>query len=458
VEYVTLDRLVVLRDAKVKVKKGEWYSYAEIGDIDVTTGAINFRRLRGYQLPTSSPSLVEKGDVLVSTVRTYRKGIGYVSSDKPNLVSTNAVMNIGGTTDEVPGLSVLYLLAFLRTDFFVEQVWSMLNRGVYPRMDKGALNKICIPIPSDTRVIRYVESLMQAILEKEQLIRQRDVDIKCLTDEELEIGQNTISPFTYAHPTIEQLKTTTRLDTGLYREAYKEKLHRISNYDHRAVTFDELGFRLSRGQNLQVSCIGKSIYSDTPKPNFYRLALPTDFSEYGTISKYKWLGNSRKLRTLQEGDIVFGAEGTFRVVVFSGAPERTITNIHGIVLRSDKAGMVKRVFAGTWLRYISQWGLIDDIAVGGHGGSMAQSYWHNILVPKFPEEKQEEIAKLYHNPAPKPTTIPTLDGFVEWHRWWNKELGIWELDSGMKALQSTLEAVQEQIINDEKVIIPFDRE
>ena len=40
----------------------------------------------------------------------------------------------------------------------------------------------------------------------------------------------------------------------------------------------------------------------------------------------------------------------------------------------------------------------------------------------------------------------TLATFVAWHREWNDNLGIWELDREMKTLQRTLDEVQEQII------------
>src|SRR5262249_35587564 len=144
----TLDKLVVIRDSRATINKGDLYRYAEIGDIDVATGSVIFRRMHGYKLPTPSPAIAKKGDVLVSTVRTYRKGIGLVLEEGENLVTTSAVLNFCGVTSHVPDLTLPYVFSFLRSDFFVEQVWSMLNRGLYPRMDTGALDKILIPIPS----------------------------------------------------------------------------------------------------------------------------------------------------------------------------------------------------------------------------------------------------------------------------------------------------------------------
>src|SRR5438067_1160150 len=115
--------------------------------------------MRGYKIPNMMQSVACHGDILISTVRTYLNGIGYVSDDADNLVTTNAILNVCGVTDYAPSSTQLSVYSFLRTDFFTEQVWSLLTRGVYPRMDKGALDKILIPIPLSSDVIRYVSAL-----------------------------------------------------------------------------------------------------------------------------------------------------------------------------------------------------------------------------------------------------------------------------------------------------------
>jgi hypothetical protein len=158
--FVPLDKLVIVRDESIKAIKNKCYRYAEIGDIDVDTGGVIFRSTRGFELPTQRPQRVKKGDVLISTVRTYRKGIGLVTDlDGDELVATKAILTLSGVTDFAPDLSLPYIFSFLRTDFFVEQVWSLLHRGVYPRMDTAALERILIPVASDRRVRKYVSAL-----------------------------------------------------------------------------------------------------------------------------------------------------------------------------------------------------------------------------------------------------------------------------------------------------------
>jgi hypothetical protein len=441
-QFAPLDKLIVLREGHVTTTRAAWYHYAEIGDIDVSTGGITFHKTRGYQLPDRKPARAEKGDVLVSTVRTYRNGIGYVTANEPNLVTTNAVMNICGVTNYARDLTVLYLYSFLRSEFFSEQVWSVLNRGNYPRMDKDLLHNIVIPITSNARVINYISALMQAIVEKERAIRDKNAAMFDTMEMELSLGQVSSERFQYVLPTIDDLRTVRRLDAGMYVESFRHKRFLIQNYKHGWTNYAGFDLSTGRGQNLQLSAIGKSIYSDKEKPRFYRLLLPTNITDYGTAAKYEWLGNSRKLDVLHEGDIVFGGEATFRcVVVCDALTSPTISNIHAIILRSESLPLYKKVFVGAWLRYLAKWGYLQSIAVGGNGGSLAMGYFHHVLFPKFPDDKQAEIARLYHNPAPPPSEMPTLTTFVDWHRQWN--------------LRRTLAEVQEKIIAGETVIIPL---
>jgi type I restriction enzyme S subunit len=445
-----------LSKKQVKVNKSDWYYYAEIGDINVATGGITFHKMRGYQLPTNRPLAVKPGDVLISTVRTYRKGIGYCSFHEPNLVTTNAVMNFCDVTDYVTGLTCLYVYSFLRSDFFVEQVWSMLNRGIYPRMDKGALDKITIPIPSDSRVIRYVSVLMRAIVDKEKTIREKNSLIDKTIGEELFKNQKSGGKFSYSLPPIKGIRELGRLDAGMYSEDFKRKQFLITNYERGYADYENWGFEIGRGQNLQISCIGESIYSDEAKPNFYRLVAPTDISEYRTVQQFRYLGNKRELSLLKQGDVVFGAEGFCkgRTVILADEVQKTITNIHGIIFHPKDGSIIKGIFLGCFLGYLRSIGLVDAIGAGGSGGSLAIGYFHHVPIPKFSVDKQSEIARLYQNQSPPPPDMPRLDTFVDWHRRWNAALGIWELDREMKALQRTLTNVQEQIIEGKTVTVP----
>jgi len=454
--FTTLNKVILLRETHTVAKKDRTYRYAEIGDIDVGTGGIVFRQLPGYCLPTNRPSIAKHGDVLVSTVRTYRKGIGYVTDYSDNLVTTNAVLNVCGVTNFVPNLTLLYIYSFLRTDFFVEQVWSMLNRGLYPRMDKGALDKIMIPIPYDKRVIRYVSGIMQAIIEKETAIRNKSNLIHDVIQTELESNQKN-RKFQYGFPSISDLSSLQRFDAIIYDQEYKSKIWLVENYIHGSETPQQAGFTVTPGPSLEIKIIRTRIDSETYRPGYYALILPTNISVYGTMKVLPYLGTTKNLPLLRQGDIVLGEAGfqKGRSIVLIDHWSKCTTNAHGLYARRSDGDIQKAIFFRCIFNWYRTMRLIDIMGVGGSGGHFSPEYFDYVRIPKFPDDKQVEIARLYHHDAIPPAEKPKLDSFVDWHNRWNIDLGIWELDREMKVLQHTLSEVQEQIIEGKTVSIPI---
>ena len=101
--------------------------------------------------------------------------------------------------------------------------------------------------------------------------------------------------------------------------------------------------------------------------------------------------------------------------------------------------------------------MIDYIGVGGSGGHCAPSYFHLIETPKFQKNKQNEIAKLYHNPnAINNSKNATLENYLALDNVFNEEAGIYELDKSAKAMKERLNEVIDQIANDENIEIKFD--
>jgi type I restriction enzyme S subunit len=390
---------------------------------------------------------------LISTVRTYRKGIGIVTSKKENLVGSPALLVISGVKNEI---SKEYLLAFLRSDFFVEQILAFQKRGMYPRLDRDNINDVSIALPKDQVVMQYVSQLQCSLINREDRIRSKNSLIfKQIHDELFERQQE--KEFLYEMPRFNNIKGDNRLDAGYYSYEYKQKQFFLKNYQLGSDSIKDWGFDIERGQNLQESNIGKSIYSPHAKTGFYTLIRPTNISEYGTVSKFEYLGNSNKLSTLQPGDIVFSAEGTIgKCILFANPKENWVTNIHGIVLRKKDHNIVDSAYVACVLRFQRDWGVFDHLSVGGQGGSMAMQYWDDILIPNFPAEKREKIAKSYFNEIPlKVEEDCDIKNFSIRDNQYLEEAGIVQLDESAKLIEHKLAEVIHQIIQGSAVSVSF---
>lgn len=393
-----------------------------------------------------------KGDLIISKDSNIGE-IVILDKDYPNFMLSGALYKLPVSDKK------FYLLAFIKHNIFREQLDFMVPKGATIRHAKTLFLDCKIPMPNINadETIKFVELLTQAIINKEQLIKERHEKILQQIEQELLNNQKS-NKFKFELPTINEIENTGRLDTNLYREHFKQIVFQIQNYTKGFQTIHELGFSLSRGQNLQVSNIGDSVYSKKKYKNFYTLMLPKFLSKYGTVDKVEYLGNPNSLKTLKKGDLIFGAEGfeKGRSIVIIEEQDRVITNIHGITIQQEEHNVNKAIFVKCCLDYLRSKGLIDLYAVGGNGGSLAQKYWDIIPFPNFPEPKQKEIALLYHNPESiYQTETFTLDNFLEQDNAFNETAGIYELDKTGKQLKEILNKAIDDIANDKDVEICF---
>ncbi len=401
---------------------------------------------------SSLPSLTD-GDILMSKDSNVGE-CAIVAGDRwRNHMFSSGIVRLH------PAANRYYFFAFLKHPLFKTQLLALSPRGATITHAKTLWLDCLIPFPNQLdaeRVIGYVSALMQAIVEKEKAIREKSDLIHNLIQAELE-GNQTKRQFQYLYPSISELSSRRRFDAVIYDQEYKSKIWLVENYAHGSETPQQAGFTVTPGPSLEIKIIRTRIDSETYRPGYHTLILPKNISAYGTMNVLPYLGTAKKLPLLKRGDIIFGEAGFQKgrsIVLLDNWPKCT-TNAHGLYARRSDGDLQKAIYFRCIFNWYRTMRLIDIMAVGGSGGHFSPEYFDYVRIPKFPEDKQAEIARLYHHVAPQPPVKPTLDTFVDWHRRWNAGLGIWELDREMKALQRTLSVVQEQIIEGKTVKVPL---
>jgi len=366
----------------------------------------------------------------------------------------------GGVVRLRPLVNRHYLFAFLKHPLFVAELRAKVPRGATIAHANELWLDCRIPFPAQRdadQVVAYVAALAEAIMDKEKAIRTRDAEILRQIDAELSANQTSSGPFLYEFPSTNDVRMLGRLDAAIYSYECKSKVARITSYRRGSMTPTAAKFTVTPGPSLEMKLLQTRIDSDVPKSGFYKLLIPANISEYGTMDVVTWLGTARKLPLLRAGDILFGEAGFHkgRSIVLIDEPERATTNAHGLYARRGDGDLNKSIFFRCIFNWYRSQRLIDLMAVGGSGGHFSPNYFDFVRIPNFPQDLQKKIARLYHNSAPHPGRRPTLANFVAWHREWNENLGIWELDREMKVLQQTLASVQEEIIDGRIVQLPF---
>ena len=352
-----------------------------------------------------------------------------------------------------PEENFFYILGILKSKFFREQIKALTPIGTTLSNSNQRVYDAQIPFPNKKKekTIEYFELLVKAVLEKEREIRQKHELLKRIIDKELNENQK-MQKFEFSYPKYKEMKHKNRINAGFWDVHFRRNEFLVSNYKNGTKDLKSLGFSFERGQNLQISAIGKSLYSDERKENFYTLIFPKNLSIYGTVIKYEYLGNKKELKILKKGDLIFGAEGfeKGRSLVIVDEREKTITNIHGITLNQNNDNLILSIFVKCYFDYLRDSEMIDLYSVGGNGGSLAQKYLEKLPIPNFPKKVMKNISLLYHSKQDAPSNIK-IQNFCDIDIKWNKKAGILELDNSIEIIKNKLELLISDIILDKEI-------
>lgn len=133
------------------------FRYIEISDVSLAAGIANTTPMSFADAPSRARRIVRKGDILVSTVRTYLKAIALVDQNCEDLIASTGfcVIRTHGAIDAD------YLGWVVKSDVFVDEVVSQSVGVSYPAINAPTLMDIKIPVPP-----KELQSAISAFLEE----------------------------------------------------------------------------------------------------------------------------------------------------------------------------------------------------------------------------------------------------------------------------------------------------
>jgi type I restriction enzyme S subunit len=396
---------------------------------------------------------LKEGDLLISKDSNIGEVV-ILDKDYQNFMTSGAIYKLPVNKYKY------YLLAFIKHQIFREQLDFMVPKGATIRHAKTMFLNCKIPIPNKNtaKTMQFVEVLTKAIINKEKQIQQNHTKIIELIKLELANNQKSKN-FRFNFPSLNELELNNRLDATYYSEKHKSLIFPTLNYKNGYLPLSEQGLDLKPGPSLEIKLLGTRIDSNKYIKSFYRLVTPKQILNYGIVKNYEYIGTSKKIPTIQYGDILFGESGTGRCLVYLDENDNTINNAHAHILRpiKGKCSLTKAITVRCIMQYYKEIGIIDCITVGGSGGHLSPSYFDRVYIPTFPDEIQGKMASLYHKPNIKYNVEKcTLDNFLEADSKYNKIAGINELDKTAKQLKTKLDLIIDNIVNDKPVKIDFD--
>lgn len=165
--------------------------YVEISDVDHVHGINNIQSLMFGEAPSRARRITQKGDIIISTVRTYLKAIAKIE-DNDIIVSTGfAVLHPTKCNGE-------YLAYYILSESFINRV-EMLSKGTsYPAInasDLVSINVLIPPLPEQHAIATYLGdkcAKIDTIVSNLDKQISRYADLKCSLIDEVITGKRAV--------------------------------------------------------------------------------------------------------------------------------------------------------------------------------------------------------------------------------------------------------------------------
>jgi Restriction endonuclease S subunits len=128
---------------KFKPKKGEYFDYIEISEVDLTTGEFNTSKIIEEEAPDRAQWVVNKDDILISTVRPIRNAVAIIKEERKNLVCSSGFCVLHPKT-----IQANYLFLYLKTPFIAKLLNRYTTATEYPAVNWNDVLNIPIYVGS----------------------------------------------------------------------------------------------------------------------------------------------------------------------------------------------------------------------------------------------------------------------------------------------------------------------
>lgn len=339
-----------------------------------------------------------------------------------------------------------YIFAILKSSFGREQADVAGSiKGVDNFREEYLLNtKIPFPTKNNHEEPQKIESLVslitQNIINKEEQIKAKNQKIDELIEKELKENQKPQNSFKYSYPKISEIKQETRLDTGIYEREFKEIDFLIRNYGG--------GFFQIPFKNIKTGQTPKDYYYPKEKKNNdVSLWITPKNLNHNVLSQKLWIHTNND-STLKDGDIIFGSRGTVGDLLFYDKQELGKSYINqstsSIKIEGEKH---KKIYTLSYFSSSIFKIIVSKYIYKGTVPAITPDILTKFLIPNFPNQKQQEIAKEYYNKIDKNQNL-TLENYLQKETTRNHQIGIFQLNMEIFILREKLEEIIDKIIND----------
>lgn len=161
--------------------------YIAISDVDSRTmQVVSQQAIRAHEAPSRATYRVRKGDIITAvsgaSTGTSRQATALITEDEDGAICSNGF----AVLRSIHGVEPLFLLAYMRTEYYLRQVRRLMTGHAIPCISMEDLSRVLVPVPTKKEQERIANSIAeiqsmrkaalrageQAVLETDSLVSQ----------------------------------------------------------------------------------------------------------------------------------------------------------------------------------------------------------------------------------------------------------------------------------------------
>ena len=301
------------------------FRYLEIANISTDSCAYETVQVTQGEEPDRAHHILERRDVVVSTVRPNRNAVAFIKEDGIIGSSGLAVLRANGVEAE-------YLFAFCKTDYFTKCLVRASKATMYPAVSTADILDTPLFVPSS-----QFESLIAGLVQDSLLSIDNAKEVYSQAETQLlsEVGLIEWRPehqLTFI-VNYSDMQSAGRMDADYFQPKYGEIVDAIKGY---AGGWDTLGNLVTMERCIEV---GSGEYLEEGIP-FIRVSnlSPFDITEEKYISES--LYEEIKQHQPEQGEILFSKDATPGIAYYLDEPPRKMIPAGGVLKLKSKTDKI----------------------------------------------------------------------------------------------------------------------
>lgn len=345
------------------------FRYVDIGNVDEIGGISDWDEVTFEAAPTRARKLVQAGDTIISTVRTYLRAIAFIEDRFDDVVVSTGFSVLRPRTSIIPE----YLWRVMQSQGFVDTVVANSVGVSYPAISSSRLGSVHIPIPPlgvQRAIAAYLDretAKIDALIEKKQrLIELLEEKRTALISHAVTKGLNPGAPMK---------------DSGV------EWLGEIP--EHWAATHVKVGYDVQLGKMLSPR---PSRASDVKMPYLRAANVQWNGVDTGDV-KEMWFSHS-ELRDfeIEDGDLLVCEGGDVgRAAIWDGSISPCF--IQNSLHRTRPHEGFSNRFLYYWLFFAKELGIIDLLCSKATISHFTKEKYRGLELLAPPLDEQESISR-----------------------------------------------------------------